>query len=68
VTNWYFKLDKFHDLLKLWVDELEKDHASRYFVIKAIREFLEPPVIYVKREQIDLLSRLKEKLSGIYDN
>jgi len=24
VTNWYFKLDKFHDLLKLWVEDLEK--------------------------------------------
>jgi methionyl-tRNA synthetase len=62
VTNWYFKLDKFHDLLKFWVEDLEKDPGSRYFVIKSIREFLEPPVIHVKREQIDLLSMLKEKL------
>ena len=62
VTNWYFKLDKFHDLLKLWVEDLEKDPASRHLVINSIREFLEPPVVYVKREQFALLSMLKEKL------
>jgi methionyl-tRNA synthetase len=62
VTNWYFKLDKFHNLLKLWVEDLEKDPASRRFVIKSIQEFLEPPVIYVKKEQFASLSILKEKL------
>ncbi|MGP8080946.1 MAG: class I tRNA ligase family protein [Dehalococcoidales bacterium] len=62
VTNWYFKLDKFHALLKLWVEDLEKDPASRRFVTKSIREFLEPPVVYVKREQFSLLSMIKEKL------
>ena len=62
VTNWYFKLDKFHDLLKLWVEDLEKDPASRRPVINSIREFLEPPVVYIKKEQIDLLSTIKEKL------
>ena len=62
VTNWYFKLDNFHGLLKLWVDDLEKDPASRHFVIKSIREFLEPPVAYIKREQLDLLGMIKDKL------
>lgn len=62
VTNWYFKLDKFHDLLKMWVEDLEKDPASRRFVTKSIREFLEPPVVYVKREQFSLIEILKEKL------
>ena len=62
VTNWYFKLDAFHDLLGQWVNDLEKDPASRNFVIKSIREFLEPPVAYIKREQLDVLGMIKDKL------
>ena len=62
VTNWYFKLDAFHDLLEKWVDGLENDPTSRNFVIKSIREFLEPPVAYIKREQLDLLGMIKDKL------
>ncbi len=62
VTNWYFKLDKFHDLLVQWVDRIEKQPSCRKFVIKSIREFLEPPVIYVKRDQFDLLDSVRGKL------
>jgi len=61
VTNWYFKLDKFHDLLKLWLKTSKRSGFS-HLVINSIREFLEPPVVYVKREQFALLSMLKEKL------
>ena len=62
VTNWYFKLDKFHDLLEKWVDVFGKRPNCRNFVVKSIQEFLEPPVIYVKRDQLDSLNAMKEKL------
>lgn len=62
VTNWYFKLDSFHGLLSQWVERLEKNQSFRNFVIKSIQEFLEPPVIYVKREQMDLLNTIHSKL------
>ena len=62
VTNWYFKLENFHKLLTRWVEELEKATGSRKFVIQSIREFLEPPAIYVKRDQLYLLDALKGKL------
>lgn len=62
VTNWYFKLDKFHDLLEKWVEVFEKRPNCRHFVVKSIQEFLEPPVIYVKRDQLDSLNGMKEKL------
>lgn len=62
VTNWYFKLDSFHGLLVQWVENLEKKPWSRRFVVKSIREFLEPPVIYVKRDQLDMLEPLKSRL------
>ena len=62
VTNWYFKLDKFHELLSQWVEIMEEDPKSRNFVLKSIKEFLEPPVIYVKRDQLDLLNTINDKL------
>lgn len=61
-TNWYLKLENFHQLLAQWVDELEKSPGSRKFVIQSIREFLEPPAIYVKRDHLHLLEALKEKI------
>lgn len=62
VTNWYFKLDEFHKLLREWVEELKEKPNSRHFMIKSIEEFLEPPVIYVKNEYLDLLNTIKDKL------
>jgi methionyl-tRNA synthetase len=59
VTNWYFKLDSFHDLLLEWIDKYKERLDSRLFVEKSIREFLEPPVIYVKKDQLDLLDEIK---------
>ncbi|NLY19560.1 MAG: class I tRNA ligase family protein [Clostridiaceae bacterium] len=62
VTNWYFKLDKFHSLLKQWVERLKEQTNARTFAIKSIEEFLEPPIIYVKREYIEDLKTLSEIL------
>lgn len=62
VTNWYFKLDEFHDLLVQWNEEAKKHPGFRHFVVKSIQEFFEPPVIYVKREQLDLLNEIQDKL------
>jgi methionyl-tRNA synthetase len=64
VTNWYFKLDAFHELLAKWADKLDQQPNSRNFAVKSIQEFLEPPVIYVKREQLELIEQLKGKLPG----
>lgn len=62
VTNWYFSLDKFNDLLKEWLDDFKTHSCSRHFVSKSIQEFLEPPIIYLKREQLDLFEEIKDTL------
>ncbi|HBN86391.1 MAG TPA: methionine--tRNA ligase [Clostridiales bacterium] len=62
VTNWYFNLDEFHDLLGQWVEQLSEIDGYRNFVIKSIQEFLEPPVIYIKKDQLDALEEIKDKL------
>ncbi len=50
ITNWYFDLTAFRGVLKDWAARLPDDPTSRKFAIKAIEEFLEPPVIFLKRE------------------
>jgi len=62
VTNWYFNLNEFHDLLKSWIDHLEKSPNTRPSLIKTIKEFLKPPIIYVKKDYSDLLESIKDKL------
>jgi len=62
VTNWYFKLDEFHELLREWVEILKGNPNTRHFMIKSIEEFLEPPVIYVKNEYLDLVNKLEDTL------
>lgn len=62
VSNWYFDLEKFYPLLKEWVKMLKIQSNSRPFAVKSIEEFLEPPVIYVKREYMDEIKDLSNLL------
>ncbi len=62
VTNWYLKLDAFHDLLAQWSDGLQARPDYRSFVIRSIQEFLEPPIIHVKRDQMGILETIREQL------
>lgn len=62
VTNWYFSLEGFRKLLTEWVDKLDNYSTTRSFAVKSIKEFLEPPVIYVKREYLDDINNIKNNL------
>lgn len=62
VANWYFKLEDFHDLLDEWVGIQEVLTSNRPFMTKAIREFLKEPVIYVKKDQLEDIRSIEEKL------
>lgn len=61
VTNWYFELDKYNDILKQNVDYLRTHSNSRKYLLNTIEEFLKSPIIYVKRKQLEIIT-LKEKL------
>ncbi len=50
VTNWYFRLRDYEQLMKSWVEELKKRKDVRPVVWKTIDEFLKAPSIYIKRE------------------
>jgi methionyl-tRNA synthetase len=62
VTNWYFCLEAFHELLTARVEFLRNHTNSRKYLLCAEEEFLKQPVIYVKKSQLDLLEEIKTEL------
>jgi len=50
VANWYLRLPDYVDLLHKWVEDMRRKPWSRQFMVNAIAEFLEPPIIFVKEE------------------
>lgn len=48
VQNWFLDLEKFRPQLSAWVADLERHPHARPFVVSGIKEFLEPPAIYLK--------------------
>lgn len=62
VTNWYFKLDNFNQLLKDNLNYLRNNTNTRKYQLSAMEEFLKKPVIYVKKNQLEQLSDIRELL------
>lgn len=62
VTNWYFKLRDYEQLMKDWVEELKKRKDVRPVVWKTIDEFLKKPVIYIKHEFEEKYLSLKDEM------
>ena len=59
VTNWYFNLESFMELLQQRMDFLTTQTNTRKFEIKAMEEFLKPACVYVQRKQINDLDELR---------
>ena len=53
VHNWYLDLEKFRGALEQWTNSIEQNPAHRPFVVSGIREFLEPPAIFLKQTDED---------------
>ena len=62
VTNWYFRLRDYEQLMKNWVEELKKRKDVRPVVWKTIDEFLKAPSIYIKREFEEKYMELKASM------
>ncbi len=62
VTNWYFELDKYSELLKKEVEYLKANSNWRKYLLNTMEEFLKLPIIYVKRKQLEGITSLEEKL------
>lgn len=50
VSNWYFRLVDYRRLLTDYIEGIKQKPTTRKLVYNTVKEFLEPPVIYVKNE------------------
>lgn len=64
VSNWYVDVPKFRPLLESWVSKVEEGAQGRPFAVKSIREFLEPPVIFVKKDDLESVNEVLRSIHG----
>lgn len=62
VENWYFDLPAFTEYLRSFVDELDADPNVRDVVSQTCREFLVPPIIFIKNELFDEYQAIADQL------
>ena len=62
VKNWYFDLPGFANVVRDYVSQMENDPQIRPVVTKTIKEFLVPPIIYIKVELYDAYKAIADKL------
>lgn len=62
VRNWYFDLPNFRAQLQELAERLESDGEVRPVVVKGAKEFLVPPVMYIKNEFEDDYRAIADKL------
>ena len=70
IENWYFNLQNYTDVLKEWIEYLEKNTPTRQYVTKEIKEFLKKPEIYIKRDfmpEFDKISASLPKFEQVED-
>lgn len=59
VTNWYIDLVDFKKKLDEWITTKERDPQTRKNVLSSVKEFVQPPAIYIKNEFADEITKLK---------
>lgn len=62
VTNWYFRLTDFDEILKDYVNMIQYKDNVRPIVSKTMKETLAEPIIYVIKDYLDLYEHLKKEL------
>lgn len=62
IENLYFNLEDFTEILKQWIDSIDRKPDTAPFMVKEIREFFKKPEVYIKREYFASLDRIKDKL------
>lgn len=72
VVNWYIDITKFNELMNEYVDSLPEKGNSRPLVYNTIKEFMLPPMIYIKKDFIDeytaIKSQMPEHILNLEDN
>ncbi len=61
-VNYYLDLFRFRDELEKFIQRENDKPGARVFYISALREFFEPPAIHVKKNYLEDLEKIREKL------
>ena len=62
VTNWYFKLTDFQELLEKYVADIETKDNVRKIVSKTMKESLSQPVIYIQEKFLEQYKEIENEL------
>ncbi len=62
VENWYFDLPSYQKLLEEYAAGISKQKNVRPLVASTISEFLQKPVVHIKRELLEKYESVKEQL------
>ncbi len=62
VVNWYFKLTECQEVLEEYIDDISKKENVRKVVTETMKESLEKPGIYVRKEGIETYLKIKDQL------
>jgi methionyl-tRNA synthetase len=61
-ANWYIDMVAFREILESWLGHAEAQPGSRNFVISSLREFLEPPAVFVLEKHMDEVRAMQDAL------
>lgn len=62
VANWYIDLTKFRDQLEKYVEKISEKENVRPLVANTIKEFMMPPLVYIKNEYTEDYEKIKDTL------
>ena len=62
VSNYYLKLEAFRQEIEARCDELEREGKSRKFMLRDMRDFLQPPLIFISETSKELLDGVIDRL------
>lgn len=62
VANWYIDLTKFKDLMDKFVEDISNKENVRPLVSNTIKEFMTPPMIYIKNDYIEDYEKVKDNM------
>ncbi|MBE5040181.1 methionine--tRNA ligase [Ructibacterium gallinarum] len=62
VTNWYIDLTRFQKLMEEYVEDISGRENVRPLVANTIREFMTPPMVYIKNELYEDYEKIKDQM------
>lgn len=62
VANWYLPLETRRDELKAWFEDEAEGRGWRPFSVQNLLEYFEPPSVYLKKDDVGVLTELASEL------